>query len=124
MLRVQFSCRCLLNLPRLTDLDFSRVDKITDESLYTIGNIHGLSSLGLNGCKDITDGGVHPIIVEVFVPNPIIVEVSVLIIARACSLKTGHCATVVSQRCSLTSCITALLCCNCSRTAVFAKGSH
>ena len=76
MLRVQFSCRCLLNLPRLTDLDFSRVDKITDESLYTIGNIHGLSSLGLNGCKDITDEGVHPIIVEVFV----------LIIARACSL--------------------------------------
>jgi hypothetical protein len=55
-------CRCLLDLPMLTDLDFSKVDKITDESLHTIGNIHGLCSLGLNGCKDITDEGAHAII--------------------------------------------------------------
>jgi hypothetical protein len=48
-----------------------------DESLHTIGNINGLCSLGLNGCKDITDEGAHAIIVDAFV---------LIIAPAACSL--------------------------------------
>ncbi|EIE27055.1 hypothetical protein COCSUDRAFT_55082 [Coccomyxa subellipsoidea C-169] len=50
--------RVLVDLPKLTDLDLSEVDRVTDESLVTISNISGLTRLCLNGCRAITDDGV------------------------------------------------------------------
>ncbi len=51
------ACRVLVDLPKLTDLDLSEVDRVTDESLVTIGNISGLTRFCLNGCRAITSDG-------------------------------------------------------------------